>query len=143
MNIKEVVSSLSLLIILLCAANAMAAEIAVIVNNENTNTISREIVTEIYSGNYSKWPSGGSVIKLKFPDEHAVTKLFFQKVVGKKLSEVKDLWAQNVLSGKSAPPRDFLSEDEVKKFVAKKKNAIGYINSLNADSSVKIILKVQ
>lgn len=143
MVIKNVVSNLILLIILLCTGNAMALDIAVIVNNENANDISREIITEIYSGNRSKWPSGGSVIALKLSDEHSLTRLFFQKVVGKKLSEVKDLWAQNVLDGKASPPRDFISEDEVKKFVAKKKNAIGYINSSNADSSVKVILKIQ
>jgi hypothetical protein len=46
-----------------------------------------------------------------------------------------------VFSGKALPPKQMGSDDEMKKFVASNKGAIGYIKASSLDDSVKAVVK--
>ena len=59
--------------------------------------------------------------------------------MGKNLSNMKALWAQNVFTGKAVPPKKLGTDEEVKKSVAANKGAIGYIKASSADDTVKVV----
>lgn len=131
-------------LLLITASQAFAAEdIAVIVNKENNNAIDRAVVRKIYLGSASRWASGGAIVALDQPEDSAPAATFAAKVIGKSVAAIKDIWAQNVFTGKAIPPKVLPSDEEVKRMVARSKNAIGYIKSSSADTSVKVILNVR
>ncbi len=66
-------SALSILLaatlVLLLSTVVHAAEIAVIVNKNNGNDVSREMVEKIYKGELTLWPGGADVL-LGWADAH-------------------------------------------------------------------------
>lgn len=133
---------ISFLLLLLACPGFAADDVAVIVNKENSNTIDRAMIGKIYLGYVSRWASGGTIVALEPPEDSPVAAAFATKVIGKPLRAIKDIWAQNVFTGKSVPPKALASDEEIKKRVAGSKNAIGYIKASSADNSVKVILTV-
>ncbi len=123
------------------AVSAGAADMVVIVNNGNTNSVDQGIVKKIYTGKMKSWSDGGSVKALDLPETSPVRETFSSSVLGKSVSNIKSLWAQMIFSGKATPPKVVGSDDEVKKIVATDKNAIGYIAASSLDGSVKAVLK--
>jgi len=123
------------------AVSAGAVDIAVIVNNENTNSVNQTTIKKIYHGKMKSWPAGGSVRALDLPDASPVREAFSSSILGKSVSNMKAKWAQMIFSGKGTPPKVVNSDEEVKKIVATNKNAIGYIAASSLDGSVKAVLK--
>lgn len=130
------------LFLLLVAPAFSAGGLAVIVNKENNNAIDRSTIQKIYLGTLSRWPSGGVIAVLDQPEDSPVTAQFDTKVVGKSVATMKDIWAQNVFTGKAMPPKVHASDEVIRGIVARSKNAIGYIRSSSVDSSVKVVLTV-
>lgn len=124
----------------LCTA-AFAEELAVIVNKENTQNVDRMMINKIYTGNLTRWPGGGNISVLELNESNDMNEHFSQKVLGKSQQKVKDLWATLVFTGKAAPPRQYPSDDEVLRAVAKNKNAIGYISAHKADATVRVVFR--
>ena len=139
----RIVLSTVCLLLLMTGSVFAAEELAVIVNKENSNAVDRAMITKIYLGNISRWPAGGAVIALDQPEESPTTVAFAARVIGKPIRSIKDLWAQNVFTGKAIPPKVLVNDEEVKKMVARSKNSIGYIKSSSADSSVKVVFTVR
>jgi len=123
------------------AVSASAADMVVIVNNGNTNSVDQAMIKKIYTGKMKSWPDGGSVKALDLPDASPIREAFSSSVLGKSVSNMKALWAQMIFSGKATPPKVVSSDDEVKKIVSANKNAIGYIAASSLDGSVKAALK--
>ncbi len=123
------------------AVSASAADMVVIVNNGNTNSVDKVTVKKIYTGRIKSWPDGSSVKALDLPETNSVREAFSSSILGKSVSNMKAMWAQMIFSGKATPPKVVGSDDEVKKIVAANKNAIGYIAASSLDGSVKAALK--
>lgn len=140
--VRIVLSTVCLLLFMTGSVFA-AEDLVVIVNKENSNAIDRAMITKIYLGNISRWPSGGAVVALDQPEESPSTVAFAARVIGKPIRSIKDFWAQNVFTGKAIPPKVLTNDEEVKKMVARSKNAIGYIKSSSADNSVKVIFTMR
>lgn len=126
----------------LCGA-ASAEEIAVIVNKDNTNNMDRALINKIYTGATTRWPGGGNIAVLELHESNGLNEQFCQKVLGRSQQKVKDLWSALVFTGKSAPPRQLVSDEDVLRTVSHNKNAIGYINAAKVDSSVRVVYKAK
>jgi len=141
----KTILTLTLLLVSIAATTfplpASAGEFVVIVNKGNTATIDKEAVAKIYKGDMKSWADGAAVAPVDLPDDNPIRASFCTEIIGKTLSNMKALWAQNVFSGKSVPPKQLPSDDEVKKFVSSNKGAIGYITSASLDNSVKAVIK--
>ncbi len=122
-------------------SSANAADIAVIVNKDNTAAVDKAMIVKIYKGDMSSWPGNGAISCLDQPESSAARESFSSSVLGKTVSNMKALWAQNIFTGKAIPPKVLNSDDEIKKFVSSNKNAIGYIKASGLDDSVKAVLK--
>jgi len=127
---------------LLFAVGAFAEDMAVIVNPDNNNAISMDLVRDIYKLDRTSWPDGKVVVALALPqnsDEHKafVSKLFQGSL---SLSELKSKWDEKLFSGKGKPPRELFSDDLVISIVALNKKAIGYVKASSVTSRVKTAL---
>jgi ABC-type phosphate transport system substrate-binding protein len=126
---------------LLLAAPAMAGDIVVIVNKANANSIDKNLIVKVYSGETKSWAGGGAITSFDLPDSNAERGAFAEQVMGRTTGNMKSLWAQNVFTGKAVPPKVVDSDEAVKKAVAANPGAIGYIKSSSVDDSVKVVLK--
>ena len=138
MNLNK---TLTLIALMASAVPALAGDVVVIVNKGNDNAIDKALIAKIYVGDAKVWGNGGSIAAYDLPDDNAMRASFDNDIVGKSPASLKSLWTQNVFTGKSVPPKQAGSDDDVKKAVAANKNAIGYIKASSADDSVKVVLK--
>jgi ABC-type phosphate transport system substrate-binding protein len=133
-------SIIALFAAMIFSGSAMAEQIVVIVNLGNDAKISRERITSYYLGEEKSWIGGLPVKLLDLPTDSATRATFAREVLGKSIQQMKDLWSQNVLSGKASPPKELASDEEVKKAVSSSKLAIGYIKASSLDDTVKVAL---
>jgi ABC-type phosphate transport system substrate-binding protein len=135
MNVR---APLILAALLFGSTTVLADQIVVIVNPENPAKLSKEAVAAYYVGDSKSWIGGLPVKMYDLPAGNAERAEFDKSIVGKSEKALKDVWAQNTLSGKSIAPKEVGSDDEVKKAVSSSKLAIGYIKASSVDSSVKV-----
>jgi len=69
--------------------------------------------------------------------------MFYDKYLGKSVSQVRVQWTKLVLSGQATAPVKALSDEDVKKSVSGNANALGYISTKSLDSSVKELFKIE
>jgi len=125
----------------LFSVSVWAADVVVIVNKENANTVDRELVVKIYTGEAKNWPNGGHVFALDQGEASSVRAELYSSMLGKNAANMKALWAQKIFSGSALPPKVIGTDAEVKKLVAGNKNAIGYIKASSVDDTVKVVVK--
>jgi len=78
---------------------------------------------------------------IDLPETNPVRASFSTEVLGKTIASLRALWAQMIFSGKALPPRQVVTDDDVKKLVATNKGAIGYIKPSSVDDSVMAVIK--
>ena len=64
---------------------------------------------------------------------------FYTRILGKSVTTMKVLWAQNIFSGRALPPKVADPDAEVKRLIAGNRNAIGYIRAVSVDDTVRVI----
>ena len=62
---------------------------------------------------------------------------FLTGALGKTESQFRSTWTQLLFTGKAQAPKQFDSEDDLKKFVSSTPGAVGFIDSGKLDGSVK------
>ena len=133
--------AISLLALLGFATLAVAEDIVVIVNPQNSSAaLTAEQVEGVFLGKTSTLPGGGTAAPVDQPQGSPLRDAFYQKAASKDAAQVKAVWSRIVFSGKGSPPKTLASSADVKKFVASDPNGIGYIEKSAADSSVKVVL---
>lgn len=125
---------------LLCVSAYTSAEVAVIVNPNNNNTLDKGMISKIYLGKTKSYADGGK-IKAVGQKGTAVAKAFTQNVVGKSSSQFKAYWSKLIFTGKGTPPDPLSSDQAVIDFVASNPLGIGYIDSGKVTDAVKVIGK--
>jgi len=123
------------------AASVHAGDFAVIVNKANTAKVDKEVIAKIYTGQTKSWSDGTPAAAVDLAEDNPVRASFSTEMLQKSIDNVKSLWAQLVFSGQALPPKRLASDDEVKKFVAANKGAVGYVRASSLDDSVKVAVK--
>lgn len=140
---RKIVTIVVAAVLVAAFASLAAAEVVVIVNKGNSNSVDKALVAKIYTGSTSSWPDGGGVTAVDQKEDDATRATFSSKAVGKSVSNLKALWAQNVFTGKGVPPKVVGSDEDVVAIVSKNKNAIGYVDASTATDSVKVVLRLK
>lgn len=136
-------SVIAAVLVTLAATAVQAADIAVIVNKNNGNDVSREMVEKIYKGELTLWPGGGAVVPYDLADSSPERAAFTSQLLGKTVAAMKAVWSIKLFSGKGTPPKMLDSDEEVRNAVANNKNAIGYVKASSANGSVKVVLTLR
>ena len=130
-------------LLLTIAVPAFAADMVVIVNNDNTSSLNKSTIERIYKGELTSWPAGGPVVAYDLPESSDARAEFTRALVGVSVSSLKATWTVKLFSGKATPPKVVSSDSEMKSAVSSNRNAIGYISASSLDSSVKSVLTVK
>lgn len=136
---KKYIFSLAMVVGAFISSQAIA-EVVVIVNPANGSSLDASTLKRIFLGKTDSFP-GGSKLLLGELDKGAERKSLAD-FVGKSESKLKAHWSKLVFTGKAQAPKKFQSGDELKKWVAANKNAIGFVDSSIVDDSVKVAGKL-
>ena len=115
---------------------AIAEEVVLIVNSDSAITsISARDAMNIYLGKKSSWSNGTTVVPFSHGDD-AITGTFARTYVKKSAQQLDLYWRKLVFTGKGTPPEKFSDSKLMKRAVASRRGAIGYILKSELDGSV-------
>ena len=139
---KKTIKQLLLSIPLVLFAQFSLAEVSVIVNPSNADSISADDIKRIFLGKMKNFPSGAQVIAINQSASSDVRKSFDSEALGKSASQIKAYWSKLVFSGKGNPPKEVTNDQEVIALVKDNPSVIGYIDSSSVSGDVKVIAKL-
>lgn len=113
----------------------------VIVHPSNTNTLSIKMISKIFLGKKKTFTDGSQAIPLDTKNGDTIRNNFVSTVLKKNNQQIKAYWSQLLFTGRGRPPREIDDDASVKKLVAENPALIGYIDTTNSDSSVKVVLE--
>lgn len=139
---KIITSPRALLGLALFAACGLAqAEVVVVVSaKSDVGALSSAQVSQIFLAKSVSFPGGGTAMPVDQNEGAAVRNEFYTKVTGKDAAQLKAYWSQLLFTGKAQRPQKGADSEAVKKMVASKPGAIGYIEKSAVDASVKVVL---
>ena len=115
------------------------ANVAVIVNSNNSAVIDESDLSRIFLGKIKSFSTDEKITLVNLEYNHATRDEFEEKVLNKSASQVKAYWSKLMFSGKGKPPKEFSSDKDILAFVAGTPGAIGYVDESSVDASVKVI----
>lgn len=132
-----------ILAITMAAAFPVLAGPVVIGNSSSSvKSLTLEQVRALYLGQTRTLPDAGSVDLADRQSDSATFREFYEKVTEKDSRQVKALWAKLGFMGKAKPPKVFDSDEDIKAWIKKHPNAIGYIEKSSLDKSVNVLLVI-
>jgi ABC-type phosphate transport system substrate-binding protein len=128
----KITSMLAVNLMLLAAAHADV----VVIGNLAAPTMTKDEVAQFFLG------KSQAMKPLDRPSSEPIKALFYQKLSGQDLSQVKATWSRLVFTGKASAPKEMPDSAAVKKAVSADPKAIGYIDRSEVDGTVKVILSL-
>jgi len=114
--------------------------VAVVAANNPVSTLSRSQIADIFLGKMIRFPDGREVVPIDQVENSAAREAFYLKFANKTPAQIKAFWSKIIFTGRGQPPPEVSNGVEVKKFIAKNPDAIGYIEQKQVDDSVKVVL---
>lgn len=128
----------------LLAALPAAAELVVVVNPKSgVERLNRDEVINIFLGRYRQLPSGITAQPVDLPATQPEKALMYHLLVGKDLDQIASYWSRLVFSGRTSPPVQASSTEEVLRYVAANRGAVGYVERTRVDGRVRVVLEIQ
>lgn len=124
---------------LLFAASSALAELVVVVNPANANTLDAKTVQRIFLGKDKKFADGNETIAVNQIADTQIRQDFDQAVLGRSSSQVSAYWSKLVFTGKGIPPKEVANDAEVLDLVSKNLSVIGYVNKASVTDAVKVV----
>lgn len=116
-------------------AAAAQAEVAVIVNSSNSQSLDNAKITNIFLGKDKS---------LKAIDLNDATKTeFYEKLAGKNEAQMKSYWSGLVFTGKGTPPKGVDTPQAVIDYIKANADGIGYVPAGSVDPSVKVLKTIK
>lgn len=133
----------TLVALTLSALPAGAAEVVVVVSAKSpVATLTVEQAAQLFLGKSNSLPGGGAATIIDRAEGSPTRDAFYNKATGKNAAQVKALWSRLVFSGAAQAPATAGNAAEVKKLLGSNPSAVGYLDSSELDSSVKVVLKL-
>jgi ABC-type phosphate transport system substrate-binding protein len=136
-NIGSIIIALSLSLV----STEAAAEVVAVLSAKNpVSILSKNQIVDIFLGKANRFPDGHETMPIDQEEGSAAREEFYLKFAGKSPSQIKAHWSKIIFTGRGQPPQEVSNDVEVKRFIAKYPDAIGYIDQKQVDDSVKVIL---
>ena len=137
-------TGLAMALLAVVAAAAAQAEVAVIGHPSlPVNELELQKVRDIWLGKLKHINESALVRPVDQGASSRVRDEFYLKSLDKSPQQVKAYWARITFTGKAEAPLTLSDDTAVKNWVASHPDAIGYIDSAQADGSVKVLLKLK
>lgn len=134
----------TLSLLLLLAAQTVAAEstrVAVIGHPSRTDAISVQDLRRIYLRQRKFWDDREPILPVNREYRSPLRRVFDEIVFGAMRESLGRYWNEQYFQG-ILPPATLESDSAVLKYVAARKNAVGYVNAKQVDSSVRVLLRL-
>jgi ABC-type phosphate transport system substrate-binding protein len=122
------------------SAEVVAEVVAVVSAKNPVASLSKNQVVDIFLGKTNRFPDGSQAVTIDQDEGSAAREEFYLKFADKSPAQIKAFWSKIIFTGRGQPPQEVSNDAEVKKFIAKHPDAIGYIDQKLVDESVKVIL---
>ena len=127
----------------LCSSLCEAELVVIVSANSPVMALTENQVADLYLGRTSQLPGGAPALPIDLADDAANRATFYRIVCGKSPAQLRAYWSKLVFTGSGQPPREVADTDAMKKLVASRTSAIGYIDSSQLDASVKAVLTLR
>ncbi len=130
----------SLLTLAICLASFLShAEVSVIVNNANNDSLDAKKIKRIYLGKIKVFADGSKINVISLSDDVPTTEQFRQTALKKSNSQFKSYWSKLAFTGKGTPPKEIANDAAMIEAVKSDPNAIGFVDSASVTGDVKVI----
>ncbi|MBU6952789.1 hypothetical protein [Hahella sp. HN01] len=123
----------------LLQAQAVEAEVAIIVNPKANLDLSNEDIQKLFMAKQAFLPNGEKATIVSIDSSSALFEEFCAKVVNKGSRQFLSYWSRLIFTGKAAPMITAASNQDIKELVAKNLNYIGFISAADLDETVKAV----
>lgn len=135
--------SLAAIAVAMLPATTVAADLVVVAHPKSgIDRLNRSEVINIFLGRFRQLPSGLTALPVDLPASQGERGVFYRQLVNKELAEINAYWARLVFSGRTMPPRQAASIEDMLDFVAVTPGAVGYVDRGQANGRVKIVLEL-
>lgn len=87
--------------------------------------------------------NGGLGLEVRvLPASESASQAVYRQVLKMSESRLLAYWSKNIFTGQSRPPQEMSTEEELKHWVSRTPNALGYIDVMNVDDQVKVLLTI-
>ncbi len=104
------------------------ADVVVIVNPSNQVNLSPEEIKNIFLGKAKYFPDGKPALPIQLKEGSPGYENFAEHVLQKNDNQLRAYWSRLVFTGRSTPPKEIATEEEVVNLVAHNPNLIGYVS---------------
>lgn len=120
-----------------------AAEAIVVVVNQASGieTLSRTDVINIFMGRFRQFPSGVSAQPIDMPVS-AVRTQFYRALINKEPAEINAYWARLVFAGRTSPPIQTETQDDVLKVLRATPGGVAYLERSHVTNREKIVFEL-
>ncbi len=126
--------------VLALAATLASAEVVIVVSAQNpTTALSRSEVSSIFLGKTNRFPDGTPAVPIDQPEGSVLRAEFYRGVSNKQPADIKAYWSKMIFTGRGQPPAVADGDEQVKKILASRADAIGYIDRASVDRRIKVL----
>ena len=121
-------------------ATLASAEVVTVVSAQNpTTALSRSEVSNIFLGKTSRFPDGTPAVPIDQPEGSALRAEFYRSVSNQQPAQIKAYWSKMIFTGRGQPPAVADNDEQMKKILASRPDAIGYIDRASVDQRIKVL----
>ncbi len=121
-------------------ATLASAEVVTVVSTQNpTTALSRSEVSNIFLGKTSHFPDGTPAVPIDQPEGSAPRAEFYRSVSNRQPAQIKAYWSKMIFTGRGQPPAVADNDEQAKKILASRPDAIGYIDRASVDQRIKVL----
>ena len=121
------------------AGSAAPDRLAVIVHADREVHLDLEAIAQIYLKRRRFWSGGDPIVPVNREAGSRAREAFTLRVLRTAASRLTVYWNREYFRG-VLPPATLASDEAVRRFVARDRRAIGYVDARTVDSSVRVVL---
>lgn len=135
--------NLALVLLTVLPLLAVAADAIVVVVNQaaGIEALSRTDVINIFMGRFRQLPSGATALPIDMPVS-PVRERFYRALVNKEPAQINAYWARLVFAGRTSPPIQTDTADDVLKALRANPGGIAYLERSRVTTREKIVFEL-
>lgn len=140
---KAIFKRFWLIVFSLAWGAAASADIVLATHSENPlRTLEMADAKRIFLKQTNEFPDGNKVQVAILDKQSDTRRIFETQVLKMSPSQIKTYWATFIFTGQNRPPREFDSEDIMKKWIAATPGALGYLDINEVDDTIKVLATI-
>ena len=137
--VKSLVAALGSTIVLGSSSFARADAVFIVNPASKASRIDVDTARRLWLGKETELRDVGAVLPLDVDESSGARDLFLEKVLNKSAEDLRQYWCRLMFTGKATPPQSVGGDRAVVDWVAKDKQAIGFVERSAVTGAVKVI----